>query len=239
MASIKSTGPFTEPNSKFGCVQKSAWGRRIRPAAKAGSENIGYSAKASLGQQLHLTSSSRISFNDLGIIRVESCSRHQYVLMHYNESPNNKSVHLIVQTPNPSPNKTPQWADEFSLGIPAIDRQHRKIFELLLKIENSIEQKEAWNVVRFQLADLIEYMRFHLAVEESLLEIMGYPDLDAHCKTHEKLNILLIGLEEGMQNSQSAENLVAFFQGWFVNHVLGDDKNYAGFVLAITAGFRA
>jgi len=80
-----------------------------------------------------------------------------------------------------------KWDSSFAIGIDAIDNQHKKIFEHLLAIENSVAKRDPWHILRFFLAQLTDYMKFHLAVEEALLEIVRYPDCAEHCESHARL----------------------------------------------------
>ncbi len=123
-----------------------------------------------------------------------------------------------------------KWDDSFAIGIEAIDNQHRKIFEHLLALENSVIKRDPWHILRFFLAQLSEYMQFHLAVEEALLEIVGYPARSAHGDSHAKLIAQIASLEEKLKTNATGENLVGFFEDWFIRHVLSSDRDYAAYV---------
>lgn len=123
-----------------------------------------------------------------------------------------------------------KWDDSFAIGIEAIDNQHKKIFEHLLALENSVIKRDPWHILRFFVAQLSEYMQFHLAVEEALLEIVGYPDRSAHGDSHAKLVAQIASLEEKLKANANGESLVGFFEDWFIRHVLSSDRHYASFV---------
>jgi len=123
-----------------------------------------------------------------------------------------------------------KWDDSFAIGIEAIDNQHKKIFEHLLAIEKSVAKRDPWHILRFFLGQMSEYMQFHLAVEEALLEIVGYPDRGSHCDSHARLVDQIASLEEKLKQSATGENLVGFFEDWFVRHVLSNDREYAAYV---------
>ena len=42
----------------------------------------------------------------------------------------------------------------------------------------------------------------------------------------------LAELEEKLQKNASGESLVAFFENWFIRHVLSNDREYAAYVKA-------
>jgi hemerythrin-like metal-binding protein len=123
-----------------------------------------------------------------------------------------------------------KWDSSFEIGIETIDNQHKKIFEHLLAIENSVAKRDPWHILRFFLAQLTEYMKFHLAVEEALLEIIRYPDRAAHCTLHARLVDQMVELEDQLQKKASGENLVGFFEDWFIRHVLSSDREYAAYI---------
>ncbi len=124
-----------------------------------------------------------------------------------------------------------KWNSTFAIGIEAIDRQHQEIFEHLLAIENSIAKRDPWHILRFFLTRLADYVKFHLAVEEALLEIIRYPDLARHCDMHARLIEQIAELEDQLRKQGPAESLVVgFFESWFVRHVLSTDREYAAYV---------
>lgn len=123
-----------------------------------------------------------------------------------------------------------KWDSSFAIGIEAIDNQHRKIFERLLAIENSIAKRDPWHVLHFLLSQLAESMKFHLAVEESLLEVTRYPGLKGHLESHARIIDQMAELEEKLKRNPSGESLVGFFEDWFLRHVLSGDRDYADYL---------
>ena len=82
---------------------------------------------------------------------------------------------------------TMKWDRSFEIGIEAIDNQHKKIFEHLLAVENSMAKRDPWHILHFFLTQLEDYLKFHLAVEEALLEILRYPDIICRSPGHHTL----------------------------------------------------
>jgi hemerythrin len=73
-------------------------------------------------------------------------------------------------------------------------------------------------------------MKFHFAVEEALLEIVGYPVRADHGAAHAKLIDQIAELEKQLQNNSTGENLVRFFENWFLGHVLSSDREFAAYL---------
>lgn len=123
-----------------------------------------------------------------------------------------------------------KWNSSFAIGIEAIDNQHKKIFEHLLAIENSVAKRDPWHILHFFLTQLAEYMKFHLAVEEALLEVIRYPNRAEHCDSHQRLINQMAELEDQLKNQASGGSLVGFFESWFIRHVLSGDRDYAAYI---------
>ncbi len=123
-----------------------------------------------------------------------------------------------------------KWNNSFAIGIEVIDAQHKKIFERLLAIENAVAKRDPWHILRFQLDELGTYMKFHLAVEEAMLEILCYPGRVQHVESHAEIMKQIAELEEALKQNSKAEDLVRFFENWFLKHVLAGDREYANFI---------
>lgn len=123
-----------------------------------------------------------------------------------------------------------KWNNSFAIGIEVIDAQHKKIFERLLAIENAVAKRDPWHILRFQLDELGSYMKFHLAVEESMLEIIRYPARTQHLQAHAEILAQISELEEALKQDSKAEDLVRFFENWFLKHVLAGDREYAAYI---------
>lgn len=123
-----------------------------------------------------------------------------------------------------------KWNESFALGIAVIDEQHKRIFEHLLAIENAVAKRDPWHILHFLLDELETYMRFHLAVEEAVLQILRYPGAASHRTAHENIVARIAELENGLKNNPAADKLVSFFESWFLRHVLADDREYAAYI---------
>lgn len=130
-----------------------------------------------------------------------------------------------------------KWNSSLAIGIEVIDNQHKQIFAHLLAIENSVAKRDPWHILRFLLSQVAEYMKFHLAVEEAMLEIIQYPQRADHCLAHAGIMEQIAELERQLQTAGAETNLVSFFENWFIRHVLGDDRQYADYVKKEFPGF--
>jgi hemerythrin-like metal-binding protein len=134
-----------------------------------------------------------------------------------------------VSAPTQGGERHLKWGVEYSVGIDTIDAQHRHIFEQLLAIENAVEKRDPWHIVRYLLEQLSAALQQHFALEEALLEIIAYPQMQEHRASHGRLRESMAALEISIRDHRSPADLVKFFEQWFVGHVLTSDRLYAAY----------
>lgn len=122
-----------------------------------------------------------------------------------------------------------EWTDEMSVGIDAIDEEHRVLIGLLNRLRSAAENFDDAATVGSVLAELYQYARDHFEHEEKILEVSGYPDLDEHRKEHQKLTEKLeeiLNKDYPGSTRSLLEDLVEFMESWFQDHLMTMDKRY-------------
>lgn len=123
------------------------------------------------------------------------------------------------------------WTDEMSVGVEAIDKDHKKLLSLLNEMEYIIDADVASKkgAIESVLLELIDYTTYHFNREEILMEACGYPELEIHKRVHETLK----GQVQSIMNSFRQKSpsydpnaIRIFLKDWLVEHILGMDKNY-------------
>jgi hemerythrin len=124
-----------------------------------------------------------------------------------------------------------EWTDEFSVGIPEIDEQHKVLFHMVNKLSDAIHHRHGSEACQSILAQLVEYTRIHFSLEESLMRMAKYHGFDDHKHLHERLISDVVALNEKMQSGKSkiSFELLHFLRIWLTKHILHDDKEYATF----------
>jgi len=124
-----------------------------------------------------------------------------------------------------------QWSEQFSVGIPEIDEQHRVLFDLINTIHTGILEHKGTTACAEVLAELISYTRTHFGLEQSLMHIGKYPDYEAHCALHRDLIDEVEALQDKIHSGKTAISfeLLHFLRVWLTKHILGEDKKYAEF----------
>jgi len=123
-----------------------------------------------------------------------------------------------------------QWSKEMELNIPEIDRQHKKLVDLLNKfyLENKAGMHE--EAIKDFLTELKNYLTYHLDWEEKFLAEIGFEDFENHKKTHELFKKFY---EEEVnkylkeKDEKALRELVAFTLSWLYTHIMKSDKKYA------------
>jgi hemerythrin len=75
------------------------------------------------------------------------------------------------------------WSESLTIGVPAIDGQHRELFERVAAFETALERGDLVAVAE-TFGFLRAYAATHFADEEALMREGGYPAADAHVAQH-------------------------------------------------------
>lgn len=119
-----------------------------------------------------------------------------------------------------------KWTPDLDTGIPVIDKQHRRIVEYIITLDD-IQSGDRDEVGRV-LEELIDYTLSHFAFEEGLMEESGYRFVNAHKKVH-NLFVRRVGsyVERFKVGEDITDELVVTLKTWLLNHIRNDDDDYA------------
>lgn len=139
---------------------------------------------------------------------------------------------MTIAPPNAS------WSEAIEVGLPAIDGQHKQLFDLAASFRGEGNQIR----VMKSLAMLCDYANTHLREEEVMLQAIGYTELAEHKRHHVRFRQMLRELLEDSRNmtlDQIANRVEALINGWFSQHILTVDADYVPAVRAHAARRRA
>jgi hemerythrin len=123
-----------------------------------------------------------------------------------------------------------EWKDEYELGIPLIDEQHKKLFDIagdaqeLLLMPKSMDK---FDEIATIIDELRAYVEFHFEAEQGIMEKIRFPKYFSHKFEHQalikKMNELDIhNIDDDQQNQLL--NIVTLIIDWITEHVLEKDK---------------
>ena len=78
------------------------------------------------------------------------------------------------------------WEDSYSVQIPIIDEQHKKLFTLINQLHDAMSKGKGNDVMGRVISELVSYTKTHFGMEEKLMQSKNYPDLKAHQAQHRK-----------------------------------------------------
>lgn len=121
------------------------------------------------------------------------------------------------------------WNDNLSLGVPNIDRQHKKMCDNIDKLYAAcLERKgvtEVLNILNFLETYTIE----HFSAEESLQLKIKYPKYQQHKSAHHEFIELVSLLRNEINTSGASVPLVIklnkSLSTWLVHHIMSVDMD--------------
>ncbi len=120
------------------------------------------------------------------------------------------------------------WGPKLEIGIGIIDSQHRRLVDLINKLDEATEKGRGSDVVGETLEGLIDYTHTHFRTEQELLKEHNYEDYDLHCREHriftDQIEIYRDRLDAGSLRISS--NVMAYMRGWLLTHIGSSDRAY-------------
>jgi hemerythrin-like metal-binding domain len=123
------------------------------------------------------------------------------------------------------------WADIHETGIPIIDEQHRGIVSTINSLFYFMRKQRGQDVMAPTLLMLEQYTKVHFLTEETLLEAAGYPGLETHRQLHRGLIDTMFRISLLSKRSGDPDELLAFLKDWWLQHINGNDRAYAPFLV--------
>lgn len=119
-----------------------------------------------------------------------------------------------------------EWKNEFSVNVPNVDNQHRKLIELLSNLDEAMKRGGEKQILDQTLAVVIRYTRYHFDTEERLMVATRYPGIANHTKEHEMLLRTIVEFERMHQRGavEFTRSIMGFLEEWLVTHMLRIDK---------------
>ena len=121
------------------------------------------------------------------------------------------------------------WQDSYSVGVGAIDRDHRLIIDLVNQLHDAHETAQSGDVVTSVLNILCEYVEHHFTVEDEAMERGGYPQVDQHRREHRRLSQRVREMRQLYAEGEYAAigpEMLMFLTHWLSSHILGADMRY-------------
>lgn len=113
-----------------------------------------------------------------------------------------------------------RWQDTYTIGIPAVDHEHRELIELINIAHGRLSDIAGADAVLDVLSEIHVRISAHFALEERVMRDLAYDEYEDHKADHERLldDILAIMDDYEAARGYDRERFAARLDGWFTEH---------------------
>ena len=112
------------------------------------------------------------------------------------------------------------WKDEFSVGVAAVDLEHRELIELINGLDGDMQEHATQTTVVETLGEIYARISAHFALEEKIMRDAGYDGFAAHKQDHERLLDELLDVIDSVDDAGRYDRagLSRDLDRWFSDH---------------------
>lgn len=113
-----------------------------------------------------------------------------------------------------------EWKDEYSVGVPDVDEEHRELIELINTLYERMRSSEREPDVMEFLGEIYARIASHFALEELLMRRNDYDELPEHKADHEQLLEEIRDIMDDYEDGRllDEEELARRLDRWFSEH---------------------
>lgn len=122
------------------------------------------------------------------------------------------------------------WKEEYSVGVPEIDTQHRRLLDVINKLHEAMHMGGKPAALKAVTDELVAYTRYHFSYEEQMLSRAAYPGLDEHQRKHRSMVAQVERFAAEVTSGQASVSLklMSFLKDWLTRHIMETDQRYSG-----------
>lgn len=124
-----------------------------------------------------------------------------------------------------------KWDDSFSVGVSEMDRQHKRIIDLINSLIEKQEMEVDSEIISDTLTRMLEYANEHFGREEQYMLESGYPDYSRQKEEHNEFRkrTAFFSVDTIKHKMTIPKEVLAYLKEWWVNHILNADMKYKAF----------
>ncbi len=113
-----------------------------------------------------------------------------------------------------------EWKDEFAVGIPAVDYEHRELIDMINDLYTSMLRPGSRNAVADFLGEIYAKIAAHFALEERIMRDRKYDRYEDHKRDHERLLDEIRDIMDSYEDDTTFDErmLEARLTPWFTEH---------------------
>lgn len=121
-----------------------------------------------------------------------------------------------------------EWSDRYSVKHQEIDQQHQRLIEMINTLHQALIARKGREIQCTIIDEMVKYAGTHFALEERLLQAVGYPLLSGHKAEHDAFSQKAFALQEEIRSDGFLLTLeiLNFLKDWLQTHILGTDMLY-------------
>ena len=125
-----------------------------------------------------------------------------------------------------------QWQESYSVGIAAIDKQHKMLLSYINQLHRSIHNGGDTATLLEILDALAGYAFTHFSTEEIFFANSGYPQAEAHTRVHREFEQKVIQFREAVLDKKAHVDVTVleFLKEWLLEHIQKMDAGITGYV---------
>lgn len=126
------------------------------------------------------------------------------------------------------------WNESLMTGVASIDEEHRILVGMLNEANYRLSESSSREVLEEIVHDLMSYALYHFDNEEEMMVEKAYApeEKEAHFREHRSFSAKVAGLQQDLKQGKliAREELLAFLNGWLIDHILNTDMRFARFL---------
>jgi len=112
------------------------------------------------------------------------------------------------------------WREEFSVGVDAVDHEHREMIDLINSLDDAMEKNADHPAIVGTLGEIFARIAAHFALEEKVMRDARYSALESHKQDHEVLLDELLDIIDSVDadGRYDRADLSRTLDRWFSDH---------------------
>ncbi len=132
-----------------------------------------------------------------------------------------------------------EWSDALSVGVKAIDDDHKHLVSIINKLVGALENSASEKILESVFSELEKYTVYHFDHEEQLMyaQCSSFEDeayIDAHVKQHQRFFNDIPELKKKIFNASSKDlalEVVEYLANWLIEHIVTEDLSFTEYIL--------
>ncbi|MGJ5814681.1 bacteriohemerythrin [Paludibaculum fermentans] len=126
------------------------------------------------------------------------------------------------------------WKEAYSVQVPEIDAQHKRLVEIINRLQDAMLQGKGKTVINSVLVDLEEYTKYHFKFEEELLVRHSYPKILTQEAQHRGFEAKLNKFHQEYTSGSLTMSVTVmdFLRDWLTQHIMQEDRAYTTHMVA-------